>query len=489
MKRKVKLLGAILLVATATLIVSCSSAPSSMNSANGIALSSHQGDDYTIHSSQHEDKTAPETVASLDGAVEYYFECEINASTVDYPVVDVSPHEFTVQDAQRVGRALFGDTQFFEYVYDRPVSSEEKEENLARWESYLSGGKIQDLFKGNEVLIRDYELVLNRFEANYAAAIDNPSGSFEMTPCEWTFRPDSFYYGELAEKGPKVIRAVVDNDGVTYRFDVVNRTSDDFCVYMVSAYLYNATSPNNIDALVQQYELCKSLEPSQEQLSAIEDKAYSILSALNVGDWKIDYCHSDRLCRGDQEAYVITVRAVPVLEDFPVLRQVQLSNLRSDLDGAQHFYYTNAEFTFAPDGTLLTCTIQSPVDVNQISNDSTEVMTQDQLMQIAEDHLARKGIAVYKDYYTDDPDANVSAKVYITKMEVGLARIELANGKTYRYVPALCLDGRFEIYGKDGRLLMDSSEMGLCRILVINLLDDSEICFSEDGHFTFFDPD
>lgn len=327
MKRKVKLLGAILLVATATLIVSCSSAPSSMNSTNGIALSSHQGNDYTIHSAQHEDKTAPESVASLDGLVEYCFECEIDASTVDYPVVDVSPHELTVQDAQRVGGALLGDAQFFEYVFDKPLSSEEREENIARWESYLSGGMIQDLFKGNEALIRDYELVLSRFEANYAAASDNPSGSFEMTPCEWTFRPDSVYFGEPAEKEPRTIRAVVDSEGVTYRFDVVNRTSDDFCVYMVSAYLYNAPSPNNIDTLVQQYELCKAPEPSQEQLRAIEDKAYSILSALNVGDWKIDYCHSDRLCRGDQEAYVITIRAVPVFEDFPVLRQVQLSNL------------------------------------------------------------------------------------------------------------------------------------------------------------------
>lgn len=488
MKRKVKLLGAILLVATATLIVSCSSAPSSMNSTNGIALSSHQGNDYTIHSAQHEDKTAPESVASLDGLVEYYFECEIDASTVDYPVVDVSPHELTVQDAQRVGGALLGDAQFFEYVFDKPLSSEEREEKIARWESYLSGGMIQDLFKGNEALIRDYELVLSRFEANYAAASDNPSGSFEMTPCEWTFRPDSVYFGELAEKEPRTIRAVVDSEGVTYRFDVVNRTSDDFCVYMVSAYLYNAPSPNNIDTLVQQYELCKAPEPSQEQLRAIEDKAYSILSALNVGDWKIDYCHSDRLCRGDQEAYVITIRAVPVFEDFPVLRQVQLSNLRSDLDGAQHFYYTNAEFTFAPDGTLLTCTIQSPIDVNQVSSDSTEAITQDQLLQIAGDHLARKGIAVYRDYYTDDPDANISAKVSITQMAVGLVRIEIANGKTYRYIPALCLDGRFEIYGQDGRLLMDSSEMGLCRILDINLLDDSEICFSADNHFAFFQP-
>ena len=488
MKRKVKLLGAILLVATATLIVSCSSAPSSMNSTNGIALSSHQGNDYTIHSAQHEDKTAPESVASLDGLVEYCFECEIDASTVDYPVVDVSPHELTVQDAQRVGGALLGDAQFFEYVFDKPLSSEEREENIARWESYLSGGMIQDLFKGNEALIRDYELVLSRFEANYAAASDNPSGSFEMTPCEWTFRPDSVYFGELAEKEPRTIRAVVDSEGVTYRFDVVNRTSDDFCVYMVSAYLYNAPSPNNIDTLVQQYELCKAPEPSQEHLRAIEDKAYSILSALNVGDWKIDYCHSDRLCRGDQEAYVITIRAVPVFEDFPVLRQVQLSNLRSDLDGAQHFYYTNAEFTFAPDGTLLTCTIQSPIDVNQVSSDSTEAITQDQLLQIAGDHLARKGIAVYRDYYTDDPDANISAKVSITQMAVGLVRIEIANGKTYRYIPALCLDGRFEIYGQDGRLLMDSSEMGLCRILEINLLDDSEICFSAGNHFAFFQP-
>ena len=73
-------------------------------------------------------------------------------------------------------------------------------------------------------------------------------------------------------------------------------------------------------------------------------------------------------------------------------------------------------------------------------------------------------------------------------MEVGLVRIEIANRKTYRYVPALCLDGSCEIYSQDGKLLMDSSEMGLYRILELNLLDDSEICFSADGYFTFFQP-
>ena len=486
MKRSVIFLVAISILVAVLLLASCSSAQSGLTNRYDSALLLQIENEHKSFPSQPRAKTTPDLVKSSDEAVEYYFECSITPTPSNYPVVDVSPHEFTVQDAQRVGRALFGDTQFFEYVYDRPVSSEEKEENLARWESYLSGGKIQDLFKGNEVLIRDYELVLNRFRANYAATTDTLSDSFEMTPCQWTFRPDSFYFGELAEKEPRVIRTIVDSEGVTYRFDVANRTSEDFSVYMISAYLYNELSPNNIDELVQQYELCKSPEPSQTQLQAVEDKVYSVLNALNVGTWKVDDCHSDRLIRGSQEAYVITVRATPVFGELPVIRQSQLTNLRSELEGAQHFYYTDAEFTFSPNGTLLSCTIQSPLDMNRAS--SVGAIAPEQLLQIAKDHLSRKDIAVYREYYTDDSNANVSAKVYITQMQVGLVRIEIANGKTYRYVPALCLDGSFEIYDQTGRLIMDSSEMGVCRMLAINLLDNSEICFSADNNFTFYQP-
>ena len=487
MKINAKFIAAILILATGVGLASCSSMQSRVINANEMALSSHQESYYKQHAYQADIDVGPDSVVSQDGDVVYYIDCETEASPDKYPVVEVSPHELTPQDAQRIGQALFGEAQFLEYEYNRSPSAAEREANMERWETYLSDGTIQDLVNGNELLIKDYELVLSRFRANYANVLDNSSDGIEMAPCEWEFHPDSFYFGELAESEHRAIRARVNCGGATYRFDIVNRTADDFCVYMISAYLYDDLSPNNIDTLIREYELCKSPEPSQEQIDEVVKKVYAILDAFQIGDWIVDCCQVDSLCRGSQEAYIITVKACPAFAGVPVIRQVQLSNLRSDLACSQHLYYSDAEFRFAANGHLLTCAIRSPLDVNQLSEDCAEALSCEKLLQIAKEHLKSQDVSVFRDYYTDDPNEDVSAKVYITSMDVGLVRIEVENGMTYRYIPALCLDGYFEIYNRNGDLLMDSSELGLCRMLEINAIDGTEIAFSSDGSFTFLE--
>lgn len=422
-----------------------------------------------------------ETFLSDDGRVEYLINSDPNNTLTGLPIVDVSPHEFTAEEAHRVGKALFGDAQFFEFVNDQPISSEEQEENLARWETYLSDGTVGDLFKGNEFLISDYELVLSRFKANYVTAIENPSEIYELMPCEWIFHPDSFYFGEFAAKDPRAIRTVVDCEGVTYRFDVVNRISDDFCVHMIFAYLYNNLSPNNIDILVQQYELCKSTYPTAAQIESIQRKAQFVLDALDDGEWKIDVCHIERLPRGQEEAYIVTVKAVPVFQGNAAIRFAQLTNMRSSAEGAQHYYYSDASFTFAPDGTMLDFSIYSPVDITDVNNDA-ETLAPDELLNAAKTMLMQRGLDYYSRYYP--ADHAFAAKVYIDQMTYGLARIEVENGKTYRYVPALCLDGHVELINENGNLIFDSSTEGMTRMMVLNALDGTEIVYSSEGGIT-----
>ena len=472
------------------IFVSCSSLPTIPQYEEKVlsssAVLSSKNNDYSEIQPSKYPKTGNSPIKSLDGNVEYYINSEI-PDVNSYPIAYVSPHKFTVQDAQNAGKAIFGDAQFTEYVYNKPIPSSEWKKNIERWEAYLSDGTVRDLFKDNKILIDNYNLVLSRFKEKNNTNELSPENE-ENKPYNWEFHPDSFYYGELADKEPQVIRTIVENEGIKYRFDVVNRTTDDFCVYMMSAYLYNSTSPNNIDTLVQQYNLCKSCEPSPEQIQYIANKASTILKSLNIGNWVVDDCYSNRLSRGNQEAYIITVRATPVFSNLATMRQEQLLNLRSDLDTAQHFYYTDAEFTFSPDGVLLTCTIQSPVDVKQVDVIQEVLLDKSQLLQFAKEHLARKGVGQFLGLYSDNDNISATVKAFITDIEIGMVRLEIANGMSYCYVPGLCLQGYFEIYSQQGELLMDSSSHGLCRMLEVNMLDGTEICFSAENKFTFLTP-
>lgn len=486
--RKLAVPGALIVISS--LLISCSAQTSS-----SISTIENRANDYVSLAASHEAKrnsnyvelmsieNRVDSFMSDDETVQYFFTSEIPVSMDSNPVVSVQPHEFTAEEAQQIGKAIFGDATFYKYVYGRLPTASEMEANITRWETYLSDGIVNDLVGGNDLLINDVEQVLLRYKEKYAEAMITAPSIFEPSLCDWTFHPDSYYLGEFAEKEPMTIRTIVSKDDVQYRFDIANRTGPDFTVHMISAYLYNESSPNNIDTLVQQYELCKSPEPSEAQLKSIETQVYSILNALNTGEWTIDCCQFDRLNRGMSEAYIITVKATPVFAESAVLRQTQLTNLKSTSDRAQHFYYTDAEFTFAPSGTLLSCTIQSPVDVIQI-DEHRETLSEDTLLQKAKDLLARHSVDDYSGYYIADSNKKLSAKVFIENIVGGLARIEIHNGRDYLYVPAICLDGHYEIYDENGALLANSEEDGRSRMMVINAIDGTEISFSTDNIFT-----
>ena len=75
-------------------------------------------------------------------------------------------------------------------------------------------------------------------------------------------------------------------------------------------------------------------------------------------------------------------------------------------------------------------------------------------------------------------------KVYIDRMTYGLVRIEIENGITYRYLPALCIDGHVELYDEYGKIFYESTTDGLTRMLVLNAVDGTDIVFSSYNSFT-----
>ena len=420
------------------------------------------------------------SLMSLDGTVEYLFPSNSSFVVTNLPAVEVAPHEITAEEAARLANALFPGAAYSGYVFDAPRTKADLQSSMERWRGYLTDGTLSDLFCGDENIMADMEKVIGRWEEAFAEKLAAAPETETRIPAQWVFRPDSDAWAG-GNPGTESIRALVDCGGVEYSFCAANRTQGDYSLHMIYGSLENKSSPNNIETLLQQYELCRSPRPTEAQLTVILEKAQSALTALNVGEWEIDLCLVERLPRGLEEAYIVTVKAVPVFQGNAAVRFAQLENMRSTTEGAQHYYYSDASFSFAPDGTLLDFSVYSLVDVVDVRN-SGVTLGGDELLKVAKDRLAERGLAFYNGYYPTD--LAVSAKVYIDRMTYGLVRIEIENGITYRYLPALCIDGHVELYDEYGKIFYESTTDGLTRMLVLNAVDGTGIVFSSYNSFT-----
>ena len=417
---------------------------------------------------------------SLDGTVEYFFPSNSSFVVTNLPAVEVAPHEITAEEAARLANALFPGAAYSGYVFDAPRTKADLQSSMERWRGYVTDGTLSDLFCGDENTMADMEKVIGRWEEAFAEKLAAAPETETRIPAQWVFRPDSDAWAG-GNPGTESIRALVDCGGVEYSFCAANRTQGDYSLHMIYGSLENKSSPNNIETLLQQYELCRSPRPTEAQLTVILEKAQSALTALNVGEWEIDLCLVERLPRGLEEAYIVTVKAVPVFQGNAAVRFAQLENMRSTTEGAQHYYYSDASFSFAPDGTLLDFSVYSLVDVVDVRS-SGVTLGGDELLKVAKDRLAERGLAFYNSYYPTD--FAISAKVYIDRMTYGLVRIEIEKGITYRYLPALCIDGHVELYDEYGKIFYESTTDGLTRMLVLNAADGTDIVFSSYNSFT-----
>lgn len=420
------------------------------------------------------------SLMSLDGTVEYFFPSNSSFVVTNLPAVEVAPHEITAEEAARLANALFPGAAYSGYVFDAPRTKADLQSSMERWRGYVTDGTLSDLFCGDENTMADMEKVIGRWEEAFAEKLAAAPETETRIPAQWVFRPDSDAWAG-GNPGTESIRALVDCGGVEYSFCAGNRTQGDYSLHMIYGSLENKSSPNNIETLLQQYELCRSPRPTEAQLTVILEKAQSALTALNVGEWEIDLCLVERLPRGLEEAYIVTVKAVPVFQGNAAVRFAQLENMRSTTEGAQHYYYSDASFSFAPDGTLLDFSVYSLVDVVDVRN-SGVTLGGDELLKVAKDRLAERGLAFYNSYYPTD--LAISAKVYIDRMTYGLVRIEIEKGITYRYLPALCIDGHVELYDEYGKIFYESTTDGLTRMLVLNAVDGTDIVFSSYNSFT-----
>lgn len=335
---------------------------------------------------------------SNDGTIEFYLHIDDEVIGEVIPEVRVVPHFFTGEEAKHVANVLFGDAQFYEEEPFETVefSKGEIQQKLDRWKKYASEDALRVLFP-NKIDEPSYITsaleVVNKFINEYEERYVNAPTEIVHDSCRWELRSSIEYMFPEEEWGnydpsdnnEEVYVRVISN-GTHYTLGASQRDNETFRVNNIHAILGGDISPYNIDEEIQDAELCRTAEPTVEQLTAAKEKAENWLSQMQLGNWQVDECYVETRGTGEQTEYRICVNAVPVFYGIPAMRREQIGALRGREEGKTYYYYTDANFEFAPNGELLFFHMYSPVDIVDSSYvDNT--LSIDELMEIAKEKL------------------------------------------------------------------------------------------------------
>lgn len=454
-----------MLLATSTLLCGCMNAPQ-----KSIVISkADSGFDKKIRISsnvqhlQNEElkQIYTDSFLSTDDSVEFVLDIDTTVKNCDMPVVEVVPHYLTEADAQRVARVLFGNKDCYEKkpILAERFSRREIQNKLLRWAKYVNNNSIRELFGQESEFI--LELVKDSI-AHYTTELDLAPGDEINKKCQWTFKDEAYYTFSLEDiaageemLGNNAIMATYEVGDVSYSYKVVTRNKNDYKLNMISAHLFGGTSPMGIDERIFTAHLCRTDEPTEEQIKYISQKAEMMLEEMDLGSWEINQCAVQTTYYGDQPEYMVHINATPLLCGVAAAQQPELYNLNSDSLYASNYYMTNVSMNFSANGEIIDFEMVSPIEIKEIINENVAVIEICQLIETAKNHLMHSDFHAYGIENLDQvAGEELNYTVRITDLSYNLLRIRVPNTEdAYYYVPGIVLEGYEECTGKESNNL------------------------------------
>lgn len=401
-----------------------------------------------------------EIEVSKSGIIEFNINIAEEVSGEPVPVLEVVPYFLTEEDIKRVAYVLFPEGEFFEAepAMDLNYSKEEIQEKLDRWSYYSTEETLRELidYRPNQ------PSYLQDIAGNVQDFVDQYSGMLEGAPstnphqlCDWTFKKSSVYYLTKAELASKDtgndndnIEADIRVGDVRYRFSASVRDKDDFLISNISAYLYDGIGPSMLDEHIFRTWLCRTEEPTEDQVATVKQKAEKMLQQMQLGSWMIDECYVETKEINEYKDYIIHVNAVPLLNGTPVLRKAQLANLKSEITGAARYYYTDVQFEFSANGDLIRFEMRSPIKIMHEVTSSTAALDIEKQFETAKEYLSQRDFHFYSMGFSFDHLENaVGCIVDVNGLEYNLTRINAEDPlESYYYVPGIKLIGNVKYY-------------------------------------------
>lgn len=472
-------------------LAGCQKSPSSevITSKNDEAFDSSAAiSGETVNSSDEQSQVSfTQDFSSTDGSVHFNIEIDQTIPITQMPIVQVSSHFLTEEDAQRVATTFFPGATFYEA---EPPSAEklskgEISSKISRWAEYTNINSIKALYGDtySDAALNDIVDTTKGFIEKYTSLYETAPEEISHRICEWKMRktleyllsPEELVGVDISDSNDEVsAQFMVDN--IPYCFTVATRNDHDFKVNMVSIFISAGFGPANLDEHIFRSKLTRTAEPTQANIDLVKSQAEQMLTSMNLGQWQIDECYVENQSCGESMEYTIVVNAVPVLNTVPVLRHAQLASLKNQDGYAAEQYYTDANFAFSADGRLLSFNLFTPIETQNVINENVEVMSMTSLLERTQEALQLTDSYVYGlGDFLPLIEEKVQCNVYITELEYGLSRVKVRdNEDVYNYVPSIILKGTSEYVGAEsGKVFYSSTDKE--NFLCINAVDGTII--------------
>ena len=344
---------------------------------------------------------------SADGSVNV----EINLEDTSlyegsFRTLQITPCPFTEEEVRHIAQVLFGDAVLYECSIGREATKAELQEQREILETLLEGDALKEMYADSAD--ESAELIRNYLDKH---KVEDAPESIEKTVCDFQYKPWNDAQGYLE------INAHTEVEGIPYYFNAVNNTNNGVRIYRINVFVANVIIwPLGVDEIMLCDQILGKEEPHQEQINAIREKAEDMMGELDMGQWQIDSCEVTKR----RDSYAIEVKAVPVYNGIPMLRQGQLSYLRGTEEGIQNCYYPELCITFSPDGTLYGFEMVTPVEVTAIGEEG-KTMSFAELMGSIKTRFSQTSA-------TDLPDGNRYADAVVSDIQLGYAMVPVNSG-------------------------------------------------------------
>lgn len=435
-----------------------------------------------------------DSFTSTDGTVQFQFNLHETLQLENMPIVEITPHYLTAEDAKRVAGVLFGNVECYEKgpTVNNTLTRTDIQNSIARWMPYTSTDNLMDLF-GNDLdtdsaqsMADDVKAYIEAYNLLYETA---PDGNLQPL-CDWEFKPDSYYEGGEADSNSgsnEEISIELSVNDIPYVLTFCRRNKSDFKLNYIYAYPNYGSSPWGIDSYILNKQMCRTEKPNDEQIAQIGQKAQQMLDNMGLGEWLVDECYLETVYLGVYEYHVIYVNAVPVINGVPAVRRPQLTDLNSKENFASNYYLTDACFQFSANGELKKFEMYSTIDIANVLNENVATLTMEQLIDQAKQQLSLSDFYEYGlgaeelDRLALDHGEEIMCNINICEIDYGLTRVKVPDtDESYYYLPAVFFGGTIEYIGKSSGTIYASSgkeiwEEEIITLLGINAIDGSII--------------
>lgn len=487
MKKKLLI---VVLSLTIFILSGCQASPGSQS-----VISKNNGDfESALTSTQTVENTIPSQIQlvndfySTDGSVQFHLNISQTITVEKMPAVEVIPMTITSEDMQRVAKALLGEVQF----YEREPSSNPQyskfqyQKMLSRLTPYANMTAMTELVGEDqaEIMLNNIKQIIDWItNALESAPEDNPH-----TVCDWTFKKERIYNNSTEDIGNRTLAedsdwlvATAEKDGMGYTYMVVTRNQDDYKLNRFILQLGGASIDTYTDRLIYWSKLCRTGEPTQEQIETVQDKVMDLLDKMELGEWHIADVSVEVYEVGTEPEYFLQFYAVPVLNGVPAIYGQENLSASEDYTGA--YALTQASFLMSANGDLLHMELDSPVEIKSLLNDNVTTLSFTQLSERIQQHLSLSdasefamdtfGLSTVRlEELETQWGEELVCSVDINQMEFGLGRVMVENTTdSYYYVPVLLLRGKASFVGAStGKVYLNGYTKTL---LCINAVDGS----------------